>query len=582
MKITSVTAINFGSYKNLEFNFDGQGLTLISGSTGAGKSTLCDLIPWALFGVTAKNGSVDEVLSWNQEGPTTVEARIRYDDGYSESGSIIRIFRQRGKGFNDLWFDCNVIPYAGKRRGKDLADTQKQIDNFLGFNAETYLAGAYYHEFSPTAQFFQTNAKSRRKLTEELVDLSLASELTVKIQAYNKELKKDIESLNNRVMLKANSIKQLEITFDSTESMIQQWKKNHISQLIDIEYKFLNYEQVKAERIQELINKKISFDQDLESKSTVIKREIELSLAEIKSDSYFTDKEQSLAKRLELLGNAKCGECGGPKNSHKHHVLTKDTYTLDKEKSENSRQKIWHLSKVNNLKQLETRVNPYVEQIEAEKLRDNSYLAHFSALKEETNPYAGVKTQLLKDLSSSKGALQDLTEELEFLSVEQSDLDLLSEVIADFRGTMLTNTLSFLQNTTNSYLEKHFDAEIRVRFSAEDADKIEVTLTKDGNTCSFTQLSKGQRQLLKLCFGLSVMKQVSNFNGTNFNAIFLDECTDGLDEEMKLKVFNLLSSMEKEYSSIFLVEHSESLKACFDNKISVILENGVSKIGVKI
>src|SRR5690348_8536249 len=93
MRILSVSAQNFASYKSLEFDFQNQGLILIQGATGSGKSTLCDLIPWVLFGQTAKGGKVDEIRTWNTEEPTTGSIRL--------SNNIV-IWRSRSP--NDLFY----------------------------------------------------------------------------------------------------------------------------------------------------------------------------------------------------------------------------------------------------------------------------------------------------------------------------------------------------------------------------------------------------------------------------------------------------------------------------------------------
>ena len=167
VNIISATIQNFGSYKKLEFSFDKQGLCLIQGLTGSGKSTLMDIVPWVLFGVTAKDGSVDEVKSWDSNGDT--EGRLIID----LNGVPIIIQRIRGKT-NDLHYSQQDVP--GITRGKDLKDTQKQINQLLGITPETYLAGAYFHEFSKAASFFITSAKSRREICEQIVDLSFTKQ----------------------------------------------------------------------------------------------------------------------------------------------------------------------------------------------------------------------------------------------------------------------------------------------------------------------------------------------------------------------------------------------------------------------
>ena len=74
------------------------------------------------------------------------------------------------------------------------------------------------------------------------------------------------------------------------------------------------------------------------------------------------------------------------------------------------------------------------------------------------------------------------------------------------------------------------------------------------------------------------MREVSNHNGFSVNCIFLDEFTDGLDTDFKVKAFSLLNSLKLEYSSIFVVEHNETMKEQFHHKLEVNLVNGSSQV----
>src|SRR5271157_2409345 len=109
MRVISAKIENFSSYKTLEFDFTKQGLTLIQGATGSGKSTLCDVIPWGLFGITSKGGTVNDVISWPGDKVTKVTL-------YLEN---VTIHRSRGPKPKDN--DLNFWPIDGLMiRGKDL------------------------------------------------------------------------------------------------------------------------------------------------------------------------------------------------------------------------------------------------------------------------------------------------------------------------------------------------------------------------------------------------------------------------------------------------------------------------------
>lgn len=514
MRIISCTLQNFASYKNLEFDFENQGLTLIQGATGSGKSTLCDAIPWILFGRTAKDGAVDEVLSW--PGDQTVSGTIIVE--FKRSPDIrdtdrISICRTRGPkaGNNDLkWWFTGTYSLA-VNRGKDLNDTQKLINNFLGFDSALYLSGAYFHEFSQTAQFFTTTAKNRRVICEQLVDLSLAKNLQLKLVEQKKELTAIHQTNASDIRLYS--------------SMVQNLSKPN-----DYKKRSENFEDDK------LLNLKILRDQ--------------LEEIEIKPDYYFMTQGNLLRNARFELGSDICGECGSKKHSDKHEELLKIELELINEERIN-----------NSNRTRRAQLNAELKKTEASE-----------------NIYNGLLFRTAVELNESKEQL-DITKELQHnTTISMSDIELLFEVVDDLRGVSIKNTIQQLESQTNILLSKHLDAEIKVLFDVVDADKLDVTILKDGNNCAYSQLSKGQRQLLKLCFGVSVMRIVANRHGIRFNCAFFDESMDGMDDSFKVKTYRLLEELALEYESIFVVEHNEALKSLFNSKYTVELVNGSSVI----
>lgn len=481
MKIISVRLENFGSYETLDFDFQNQGLTLIQGSTGSGKSTLMDAIPWILFGKTAKGGAVDEILTWPGDKEVRGVLILEVND------TRYRIFRSRGKSShqNDLHYRIGTgDDYNGMIRGKDLTDTQKKVNALLGLDVDLYLAGAYYHEFSQTAQFFTTTPKIRRQICEQIVDLSLPTKLQEKSAIELKAFKAQHQDVVTNIRSVESSLSSLRTMQTKELTRQSDWDKSHKSEI------------------------------------SMLKKNV----------SDFEAAQDRRAKEISKSRN--CPTCG-QSATHTH-------------------------------KPKEDIPNPYIAALEITLGK--------------TNPHSGATKDYTEQIGDDEYHLALLAEKLGETTNDISNIELLQDVVSEFRGVLITNTILQVEENTNRLLTGYFNGELRITLDITITDKLEVGITKDGNTCSFTQLSKGQRQLLKLCFALSVMQAVGNSSGVSFDSIFLDEVMEGLDDNFKTQALRLLESLSSQYSSVFFVEHSETVKASVNNKYHVELVNGQSQI----
>jgi len=522
MKIIYLEAFNFASYESLKFSPSEAGLALVYGPTGSGKSTLLDAACWGLFGVTSKNGSVDEVRSWQCSLPTKVNVLVELTTGVRLS-----VVRYRGTAKeNDLYFN-QIGENVKTTRGKDIKDTQRLLEQRLGVSADLYLSAAYASEFNPTATFFVANAKTRRQVFEQIASLEMATKLT-------KSASDRISSLKKLLTPKVNKIMRLE-TQESTllgqlKDAIKRrntWEKTHQNEECERLAKYSAWNKCHQDERDRLTKEQYDW---------------------LKGHEVETKRVGNKLANLTKEGRS-CSKCGA-----------RNDEIIDLERQ-------WD--------RLADRINPFDRQIERHDSQINPY-THPSHSGD--NPHKTQVSDLDLSIVKIRAELSEERLEEEALNVEMARLSILSELTDDLRAALLQNSVQCVQNDTNDYLERFFDSEFRVSLILDGADALEVEIMKNANPCVYRQLSKGQRQILKLCFTVAVMKASANRAGIHFDNLYFDEPTDGCDAEFKVKSYRLFEELALSHSSVLVVDHSTEFKELFTNKFKVSLKNDVSEI----
>ena len=510
MKLLNCTLTNFGSYKELEFDFSDLGLALVYGATGSGKSSLLDAAPWVLFGITAKEGNVDDVRSWGvHDEPTTGILTVETPAG------IICVHRIRGSSSqNDLsWWEDDYS--ASPRRGKDIKDTQRLLNERLGVTPDLYLSAAYASEFSPTAGFFLASAKRQREIFDLVADLSFPILLAERATDVRKEAKKELDQTQRAYAKAVGRFEELLRSKDFAVKQAAGWKESQARTIKELETRAQNFE---AEKAQKLMN--------------------------LSRQSQEWEREQSrLAK--EQRETKVCPTCNRP------------GYTRPQ-------------------KSLSNPVNPFLDRIEDVEWSKSGYPHMIKEAKEAGNPHHATVARLDGEIEKADAEATAQNDVLERLQSKISSLTQLIDISSDLRGALLTQAVHDIQDETNRILETYFDGEIMVNFSL-DGDSLDVFIRKNGYSCTYSQLSKGQRQLLKLSFMISVMKAAANTAGVSFGQVMLDESLDGLDGDLKIKAHGLFQELSQT-RGVLVIDHSSELRELFDTRYRVTLVGDHSEV----
>lgn len=610
MKLGKGRYINFASYAELDIDFGELGLTLVSGSTGSGKSTLMDAPAWALYGRTSKDGTADSVKRWSVRGETTSGQQcVALPDG------DITIYRLRGSSNqNDLYWTEEGKEDI-KIRGKNIIETQDLLEERLGVSSELYFISAYADQFSQSDSFFTAKAKERRDTLETISDLSLAVRIGSGASSNSKSAKQQLQGGIGAQQANSGRIAALQSSIASTKSAYELWESSHRRDVAELREKCKGFEFEKevalgaAASNLEAIDSKIIEPEKINFRLQKAKEEIKAldQDRQKQADAHKAWVEARAAREATLReyerhskpGKAICPTCLGPSdNTNKRQYLTelKDKLqTLEHqemladdslraytervpealEKANDKHGDILKQQRANdtlisefenakeNYLRLEAQKNPYEEQVK------KAEAAH--------NPHAAQIESMVMDLEACHTQKVKIDKQVEDLETRLSALDQLYDLSMVLRAKLLEGAVKQIQDATNACLDKYFDGEIKVTFLL-DSDKLDISLQKNGYECGFKQLSGGQRKILKLAFSSALMEAAANNAGVHFDCLMFDEPLAGLDDNLKAKAFSLFESLSIKHSSVLIIEHDEGFKSLFSNRFNVSIEGDVSTI----
>ena len=157
------------TYRQVELDFQGIHLAVLTGENGAGKSSLLDAITWALWG-KARARRDDELIHLG-----CLEMEVEYTFGLGDN--LHRIIRKRDasrKGRSDLSFQA-YIPDAGGWRTLteiNLRATQNKINEIIRLDYDTFINSAFL--LQGRADEFTTKPPGKRKeILSDILNLQI-------------------------------------------------------------------------------------------------------------------------------------------------------------------------------------------------------------------------------------------------------------------------------------------------------------------------------------------------------------------------------------------------------------------------
>jgi len=231
LKFKYLAAKNIFCYGNqgLELNFETLGnIVLISGRNGSGKSSIPNILVYALFGRPIKHPKkLAHADIINKKTKKNLYAEVRWDD--------YRVVRTRKPESLRIWYSPESIWNDETEISKSgIPAVQKQIEEIIGLNYETFINLVVFTD-SNTDCFLECDTPTKRQIVENLLDLSKYVERLQTAKESRKKLLDGIKSLTDsyqRLLIESSSAKNRVTKYLQEEETWKQQKKAEIASLL--------------------------------------------------------------------------------------------------------------------------------------------------------------------------------------------------------------------------------------------------------------------------------------------------------------------------------------------------------------
>lgn len=526
MKVKSIKINNFKSiYDTLELNFeDVKGFWKISGSVGAGKTTIGEAIIFGLFGsISGKNNP--DLISWGQKhGLVEINCVSkgkniyikRELNAYGQSPMYVEvdgeelIFTNKRDAQQQLeqeYYDTSrttleLLCIISFNNFKSLAtlsssDTKKFLDQVLGFHTLT--------NYADVCKTLKTN------------NLSMMRQVQSQISNIESQIRK-LEEMANISVIEGN-VQEVELYINDINTQLTELSSNFTS------------EQKK-------------YNSNSKQKNSELTKILTLG--------------KKLAKEIEFLEKGICPTCGAKI----------DQSDLQDKKDEKVILLSQHSTVKQYLNELETAWNEYIKKykenvskLESEKDKHTQTLHQ---LKEQEKRIS-INTQEIVKL---KEQINELEQSLIAFQKDDNEWDMLhgilsnsirSKILESFIPVLNKNILKYTQKLQQPYLVQ-FDSNFKCNITIYGFDK----------DIQISSLSTGQLKTVDMIIILGVLGTIIGSNGINI--IFLDELFSNLDAKLRNDMCMVLKECLEPDNTMFIISHTELEDRYFDGDIHMKLE----------
>jgi len=555
MKFKRVKWKNFLSYPNswTEYEFK-NGLTLIQGPIGAGKSTIIDVLNFALFGTPYRKITIPRLVNSKNKKNLLVELEIE------KNGKEILIKRGISPNVFEIYVNGNLIPLESKKK-----KYQEVLEEVLGIN-EKLFNQVLVKSLAKGSSFFTLPKGEKRKIIESLFNIEIFGLANEVLKERKKELEKELNDLKQELFLVTSLLKSEREKISKIEEIYNQEIFEVYNRKIDEIESEIEKEKQKYEEFYEKKKKYLKFKEKFDkvkNKLSKIEREI----------GKYKGSVETIGVIKEIMEEI-CNEC-----EKKCVVISKlyDKWNLNEfDKMKNNKEKFeeWLKEKegiVDKISRIDVElkaIKKNIQKLEREK----------DKILRERDKKLKMKNEEINDekIKEYEERIKNISKKIKELKWKLDNYEIMIFMCSEdgIKKQIINQYLPLL----NAILTKYFE-EFEVNFSIQlDSDFNEIVNTRFRENFVYFNFSEGEKRIIDLSMLFAFIEFVEKkSNLSDLNLLILDEITTGLDRETDEILYKVLRNIAKK-KEVIIMSHTNWDITRYDRIFDVKVEKGFSRL----
>lgn len=556
-------------YKNLQsvgnhpikIQLDRSPTTLIGGPNGSGKSTLLYAFTYCLYGKFPSGAKLADVI--NSVNKKNLLVKVTF----TERGDDYLVVRgEKPKKFEIYRNDELLDQHAHAR------DQQKLLELILGMDYKlfTQIVMLNKERYVP---FMEMSAGDRRKVIEDILDISIFSEMNDIVKTKLKENQQEQANLEKELEVKR-------VKLEGQQNLIQQLQESEAAKKSSSQ-QLINDKQLEFEKIVKELD-------ELRSKNDLLSTEGHDQIKKQKKEFealaiQFEQKIANAKKHLKFFSdNDHCPTCGQDINDElkqkKQHecneqitevqsVVAEMLGELDKILKQDEEFKAISEQKKELESDIKIKISSktYVKN-ELDKLISESQVdSNDSKLQEHINTYHEIES-----------SIETTRETLEQTIEQYKQYDLLRSILKDdgVKSVIIKEYMALINKKINEYLQAMdfyinmtLDENFKESFGAMHKEKF-----------TMNNLSTGQKMRVNIAIWLALLEVASIKNSVVSNVLLLDELLENIDAEGVGHIMVLFKEKLSDKNIFLVTQRFQEFEDLFRSSIQFKLNQGFTEL----